>query len=153
MKILMVCLGNICRSPLADGLMKSKVDALGLNVEVDSAGTSNYHAGQAPDARMRATARAKGLSIDQLQARQFNVQDFTDFDLIYAMDQSNYQNIIDLARTEDDKAKVHLILNESHPNKNLEVPDPYFGGDQGFIEVYELLDEATDAIIKNRLKQ
>ena len=153
MKIVMVCLGNICRSPLADGLLKSKVDALGLNVEVDSAGTSNYHAGQAPDARMRATARDRGLSIDDLQARQFTVQDFNDFDLIYAMDQSNYKNIIDLARTEDDKAKVNLILNESHPNKNLEVPDPYFGGDQGFIEVYQLLDEATDAIIKNRLKQ
>lgn len=153
MKILMVCLGNICRSPLADGLLKSKVNTLGLDVEVDSAGTSNHHNGQAPDARMRATARDRGLSIDDLQARQFVVQDFANFDLIYAMDKSNYQNIIALAQTEDDKAKVHLILNESHPNKNLEVPDPYFGGDQGFIEVYELLDEATDAIIKNRLKQ
>ena len=153
MKILMVCLGNICRSPLADGLLKQKVDQLGLNVQVDSAGTSNYHAGQTPDARMRATARERGLSIDHLQARQFTVQDFSDFDLIYAMDQSNYQNMIALSRSEDDKAKVHLILNESHPSKNLEVPDPYFGGDQGFIEVYELLDEATDAIIKNRLKQ
>ena len=153
MKILMVCLGNICRSPLADGLLKSKVDALGVDVVVDSAGTSNYHAGHSPDARMRATARERGISIDELEARQFNVQDFNDFDLIYAMDQSNFKNIIALSRTENDKAKVHLILNESHPNENLEVPDPYFGGDQGFIEVYELLDEATDAIIKNRLKQ
>ncbi len=153
MRILMVCLGNICRSPLADGLLKSKVDSLGLDVVVDSAGTSSYHVGHSPDARMRATARERGISIDELEARQFTVQDFNDFDLIYAMDQSNYQNIVDLARSEDDKSKVHLILNESHPNKNLEVPDPYFGGDQGFIEVYEILDEATDAIIKNRLKQ
>jgi protein-tyrosine phosphatase len=153
MKILMVCLGNICRSPLADGLLKSKVEELGLDVKVDSAGTSNYHVGHSPDARMRATARERGISIDELEARQFIVQDFDDFELIYAMDQSNFQNIIALARTPEDKAKVHLILNESHPNKNLEVPDPYFGGDQGFIEVYELLDEATDAIIKNRLMQ
>ena len=153
MKILMVCLGNICRSPLADGLLKSKVEELGLDVKVDSAGTSNYHVGHSPDARMRATARERGISIDELEARQFIVQDFDDFDLIYAMDKSNFENIIALARTEADNAKVHLILNESHPNKNLEVPDPYFGGDQGFIEVYELLDEATDAIIKNRLMQ
>jgi len=153
MRILMVCLGNICRSPLADGLLKSKVNTFGLDVVVDSAGTSSYHVGHPPDPRMRATARERGISIDELEARQFTVQDFNDFDLIYAMDRSNYQNIVDLARSEDDKSKVHLILNESHPNKNLEVPDPYFGGDEGFIEVFQILDEATDAIINNRLKQ
>lgn len=152
MKILMVCLGNICRSPLADGLLRSKVKALNLDVFVDSAGTSNHHVGEAPDARMRATAKQKGLSIDDLRARQFIKSDFTDFDLIFVMDKSNYANVIRLADTEDKKVKVHLMLNESHPNKDLEVPDPYFGGEQGFIEVYNLLDEATDAVITNRLK-
>lgn len=148
----MVCLGNICRSPLADGLLRNKVKSLDLNVIVDSAGTSNYHAGEAPDPRMRATAKKKGISIDELRARQFIKNDFSEFDLIFVMDKSNYSNVIALAETEDEKSKVHLILNESHPNKDLEVPDPYFGGEQGFLEVCNLLDEATDAIITNRIK-
>ena len=152
MKILMVCLGNICRSPLADGLLRSKIEILKLDVLVDSAGTSNHHAGESPDIRMRATAKQKGLSIDDLKARQFVKGDFSEFDLIFVMDKSNYANVTKLADTDEDKAKVHLILNESHPNKDLEVPDPYFGGDQGFTEVYNLLDEATEAIITNRLK-
>ena len=152
MKILMVCLGNICRSPLADGLLRDKVKSQNLDVIVDSAGTSNYHSGEAPDARMRATAKKKGISIDELRARQFIKEDFSKFDLIFVMDKSNYLNVITLAETEDEKSKVHLILNESHPGKNLEVPDPYFGGEQGFIDVYNLLNEATDAIITNRIK-
>lgn len=152
MKILMVCLGNICRSPLADGLLRDKVKSQNLDVIVDSAGTSNYHAGEAPDTRMRATAKKKGISIDELRARQFIKEDFSEFDLIFVMDKSNYSNVIALAETENEKSKVHLILNESHPNQNLEVPDPYFGGEQGFLEVYNLLDEATDAIIANRIK-
>lgn len=152
MKIVMVCLGNICRSPLADGLLRAKVKKEGLNVVVDSAGTAGYHIGEAPDSRMRATAKSYGISIDDLRARQFSSSDFNEFDLIYAMDQSNYNNIIALASSEEDKSKVKLILNESHPNMNLEVPDPYYGGDKGFIEVYELLDEATDVIMNNLRK-
>lgn len=149
MKVLMVCLGNICRSPLADGLLKAKVEKEGLNVFVDSAGTAGYHIGEAPDSRMRATAKTFEISIDNLRARQFVVQDFSDFDIIYAMDSSNYNNIIALATSEEDKLKVKLILNESRPGKNFAVPDPYYGGDKGFIEVYELLDKATDVIINN----
>ena len=152
MKILMVCLGNICRSPLADGLLKAKVEKDGLDVFVDSAGTAGHHVGEAPDTRMRATARSFGVPIDNLKARQFVAQDFQDFDLIYAMDSSNYNNILSLASSPKDEAKVKLILNESHPGMNLAVPDPYYGGDKGFVEVYELLDEATDVIINN-LKQ
>ena len=109
----MVCLGNICRSPLADGLLRSKVNELNLNITVDSAGTSNHHVGQAPDARMRATAKQKGLSIDDLSARQFIKSDFSEFDLIFVMDKSNYENVIRLADTSEEKAKVHLILNDS----------------------------------------
>lgn len=148
MKVLMVCLGNICRSPLAHGLLREKVLDHTLNIEVDSAGTSGFHVGEAPDPRMRETAKKFGLNIDDLRARQFTAQDFNDFDLIYAMDQSNLKNILSLATSESDKNKVRLILNESNPGNDLEVPDPYYGGDQGFIDVYNMLDLATDKIIE-----
>lgn len=148
MKVLMVCLGNICRSPLAHGLLREKVLDHTLNIEVDSAGTSGFHVGEAPDPRMRETAKKFGLNIDDLRARQFTAQDFNEFDLIYAMDQSNLKNILSLATSESDKNKVRLILNESNPGNDLEVPDPYYGGDQGFIDVYNMLDLATDKIIE-----
>ncbi len=148
MNILMVCLGNICRSPIADGLLRQKVLQRQLTVNVDSAGTSNHHVGEAPDSRMRATAKKLGCSIDHLRARQFTVSDFDQFDIIFAMDKSNLSNIIQLARDEKDKKKVKLILNESSPNSNAEVPDPYYGGEQGFIDVYNMLDKATDRIIE-----
>lgn len=153
MKVLMVCLGNICRSPLAHGLLRDKVNREGLNIEVDSAGTSGFHVGEAPDPRMRETAKKFGLNIDDLRARQFTKQDFQDFDLIYAMDQSNYSNILALSENEYDRSKVHLILNESNPKSNLEVPDPYYGGDQGFIDVYNMLDIATDKIIEKHTNE
>jgi protein-tyrosine phosphatase len=148
MKVLMVCLGNICRSPMADGLLRKKVNELGLSVSVDSAGTAGYHSGEKPDPRMRATAKKLGVNIDDLRARQFVVKDFDDFDLIYAMDASNYNNILSLARNDSDRSKVELILNELEPGKNLQVPDPYYGGEQGFIDVFNLLDAATDKIIQ-----
>lgn len=151
MKILMVCLGNICRSPLADGLLREKVAQEGLKVKVDSAGTSGYHVGEAPDKRMQATAKENGYSIDMLRARQFSKDDFHKFDLIYAMDLSNYNTILELAETEEDRKKVKLILNELYPGENLEVPDPYYGGEEGFKKVFELLDSATD-IILDKLK-
>lgn len=144
----MVCLGNICRSPLADGLLRKKIQEAGLSIEVDSAGTSSHHVGQAPDDRMRATAKKFGLSIDDLRARQFTVSDFDQFDLIYAMDSSNFNNILSLARSTADELKVKLILNEINPGQNLNVPDPYFGGEQGFIDVYKMLDQATDQIME-----
>lgn len=147
MKVVMVCLGNICRSPLADGLLRKKVAEAGLDVEVDSAGTAAFHVGNAPDVRMRATAKSMGCPIDDLRARQFVVEDFDRFDRIFVMDQSNQANVLDLARTSDDEAKVEMILNLSHPNQDLEVPDPYYGGDEGFLEVFHLLDEATDVLM------
>ncbi len=149
MRILMVCLGNICRSPMADGLLRKKVKEERLDVFVDSAGTSDYHIGEAPDQRMRETAKKSGCPIDELRARQFSVQDFYDFDIIYAMDSSNYTNILALARNEHDAAKVRLVLNELYPGENRAVPDPYFGGEQGFTDVFRMLDEATDVIINN----
>jgi protein-tyrosine phosphatase len=135
MKILMVCLGNICRSPLAEGIMANKVD--GMDVEVDSAGIK--------------IARKYDINISNLRGRQFVEEDFDRFDKIYVMDESNYNNVVRLARNDDDIAKVDYILNETDPGENYEVPDPYYGGDAGFENVYQMLDEATNQIL-NKLK-
>lgn len=143
-KILMVCLGNICRSPLAEGILRSKLPKDSFTI--DSAGTAAYHIGSSPDRRSVAIARHYGLDISNLRGRQFGVSDFDGFDLIYVMDNSNFQNVIKLARDENDLAKVKLILNEVYPNQNYDVPDPYYGGDQGFQNVYLMLDEACDII-------
>lgn len=133
---------------MADGLLRAKVKKNNLNVVVDSAGTGDWHVGKAPDQRMRETAKKNKYSIDNLRARQFSVEDFDEFDHIYVMDKSNYNNVIKLARNEEDKQKVMLILNLLHPGRDLEVPDPYYGGDQGFQEVFEMLDEATNRILE-----
>lgn len=149
MKILFVCLGNICRSPLADGLLRAKVASNNLEVLVDSAGTSGHHIGEAPDLRMQKTAKQFGHAIDNLRARQFTSGDFAHFDLIYAMDRQNFKDILSLAESDEHRSKVKLILNELYPGQDLEVPDPYFGGEQGFREVFTLLDKATNQIIHN----
>lgn len=143
MKILMVCLGNICRSPLAEGILQSKVSS---SVSVDSAGTSGYHDGELPDKRSIAVAKKYGLDLTNQRSRKFIAQDFKNFDLIYAMDSSNYYNIIALATSEEEKEKVKMILDETHPNQHKNVPDPYYGGDQGFENVYKMLDEACEVI-------
>lgn len=146
MKILMVCLGNICRSPLAEGLLREKVKD--LNVSTDSAGTAGYHVDEAPDVRSIQIGRKYNINISDLRGRQFSPEDFDRFDRIYVMDQSNYQNVMRLARNEDDKKKVDYILNELHPESNAEVPDPYYGGDKGFENVFKMLDAATDVIVE-----
>jgi protein-tyrosine phosphatase len=149
-RILMTCLGNICRSPLAEGVLKHKLEEHQINdIEVDSAGTSSYHIGDPPDARTIANAREHGIEISHLVARQFTVHDFDNFDKIYVMDESNLKNVLELARDEKDKAKVEMILNVLHPGQNMPVPDPYFGGEQGFENVFNLLDQASDRIINN----
>ncbi|MDF3028921.1 MAG: protein tyrosine phosphatase [Fluviicola sp.] len=154
MRVLMVCLGNICRSPMADGWLRHKVKLLDLSIEVDSAGTANYHVGKEPDHRMRRISLEYGVSIDELRARQFSVADFDNYDVIFAMDKSNEQDILRLARNENDKQKVKLFLNELYPDQDLEVPDPYYGTDANFKEVIELLDQATNAfLINNQLIQ
>lgn len=140
----MVCLGNICRSPLAEGILQSKVDT--NTVFVDSAGTANYHVGNLPDNRSIEVARKYGIDITGQRSRQFTVADFDNFDIIYAMDDSNYHNIIGLSRNDEDVQKVKMILNELEPNSNVNVPDPYYGGEQGFENVYQMLDEACTVI-------
>ncbi len=153
LRVLMVCLGNICRSPMADGWLRHKIAQQQLPWTVDSAGTANYHSGSAPDRRMRKHAKNAGVNIDDLEARQFTVSDFDRFDIIFAMDRSNLSNILKLARNDNDRQKVRLFLNELYPNEDREVPDPYYGGANDFIEVIELLDRATDAFILNQKKK
>ncbi|MBU2951637.1 low molecular weight phosphotyrosine protein phosphatase [Tamlana agarivorans] len=140
----MVCLGNICRSPLAEGILKSKLPS--EDFTVDSAGTASYHIGSAPDRRSIAVAKKHGLNISKLKGRQFVASDFDRFDYIYVMDASNNQNVLDLARNDDDRSKVKFILNEVYPNENFDVPDPYYGGDDGFQNVYNILEEACTKI-------
>jgi protein-tyrosine phosphatase len=152
MKILMVCLGNICRSPLADGLMRKKIADNGLDLEVDSAGTSTYHIGNEPDERTQENALKHGIDLSSLRARQFIKEDFNSFDLIYVMDRTNYFNVLELASSDEERDKVKLILDEL-PNEPLnEVPDPYYSGELGFEKVYQLLDSATDAIVEHILE-
>ncbi len=142
--VLMVCLGNICRSPLAEGVLKSKLDL--EKFHIDSAGTAAYHIGKSPDARSIAVAKKYGVDIKSQKARLFIKSDFKLFDYIYVMDQSNYKNVLGLADTDMDRSKVRLILEEIAQSENLEVPDPYYGGKQGFEDVYQLLDKSCTVI-------
>ena len=140
----MVCLGNICRSPLAEGIMRAK---LSKDFIVDSAGTGGWHAGELPDKRSISTAKNRGLDITSQRARQFKISDFNTFDYIYVMDNSNYKDVMALAPNEEAKSKVKLILNELFPNENVDVPDPYYGGQDGFENVFDMLNEACDVIV------
>lgn len=147
--VLFVCLGNICRSAMAEGILTDKVKSKGLNITVDSAGTANYHVGQSPDERMQQKAVEHGLNISDQRGRQFTAEDFDDFDYIFAMDESNRDNILRLSRNGSDDEKVELFLNLSKPNQDLSVPDPYYGGEQGFEDVYQMLNEACDSFLSS----
>ena len=143
-KIVMVCLGNICRSPLAEGILASKLPQ--NTFHVDSAGTGSWHIGQSPDERSIAVAQKNGLDISKQKGRQFSSADFDTFDYIFVMDSSNYDNVTALAETHEQKQKVKLIMNELTPNQNQDVPDPYFGMHNGFDIVYAMLDKACEVI-------
>ncbi len=145
MKILMVCLGNICRSPLAEGIMQKKIEDQGLDWQVDSAGTSGWHQGELPDPRSIEKAQQHGLDITYQRSRQLLSSDLEDFDLILAMDTSNYNNIKKLDSENIHSDKIKMILNFVYPNENRSVPDPYY--DNGFQRVYDMLDQATEAIL------
>jgi protein-tyrosine phosphatase len=141
-KILMVCLGNICRSPLAEGILASKLPK--DKFTVDSAGTGSWHIGHAPDERSIAVAKKNKLDISKQKGRQFTASDFDFFDYIYVMDNSNYSDVMELSKNQEQKNKVQLILNELFPNENVDVPDPYYGVPNGFDAVYKMLEEACD---------
>ena len=148
-KILFVCLGNICRSPLAEGIMLKLITEKELKLQVDSAGTAKFHVGEAPDARTILNAKNHDINITALRARQFSEKDFDEFDTIYVMDNSNMTNVLALAKNEIQSQKVELFLNALHPNKQMEVPDPYFGGDEGFEDVFNLVYSACEKIAEN----
>jgi len=148
MKILMVCLGNICRSPLAEGILQAKADAAGLDWKVDSAGTAGYHIGEAPHVLSQKVAKQNGVDISFQKGRKLRKEDFIAFDKIYVMDSDNYNDARRIAGEYWNEYKVDLILNEIYPHENRNVPDPWYGGFDGFIEVYDMLDKACDKIIK-----
>jgi protein-tyrosine phosphatase len=152
-RILMVCLGNICRSPVAEGIMRDKIKKYGIKARVDSAGTADFHVGESPDSRSYENALEKGIDISSLRARQFKREDFDAFDRIYVMDKSNYTNVTAMSRTMDDTAKVKLILDEIPGIKGKSVPDPYFGGAKGFDTVFNLLNDACEVIATDIKKQ
>jgi len=140
----MVCLGNICRSPLAEGILKSKVDL--SKFQVDSAGTGGWHAGELPDTRSIEIAKKYGLDITDQRARKFSTYDFETYDYIFVMDNSNYRDVIALANSDNEIEKVQLILEEIFPGENVDVPDPYYGGTLGFENVFKMLEEACEKI-------
>ncbi|MGO2101421.1 MAG: low molecular weight protein-tyrosine-phosphatase [Psychroflexus halocasei] len=147
-RILMVCLGNICRSPLAEGILKSKLDT--SQFQVDSAGTSALHEGELPDQRSIDVAQKNKLDITDQRSRPFLKSDFEDFDYIYVMDQSNYDNVCQLAEVDAHKDKVKMIMDEVYPETSADVPDPYYDSINGFNHVYKMLNEACD-IVADRL--
>ena len=150
-KILMVCLGNICRSPLAEGILASKLPK--NKFTVDSAGTGSWHIGHSPDDRSIAVAKKNKINISNQKGRQFSANDFDTFDYIFVMDNANYENVVQLAQSQDQKEKVYLILNELFPNENVDVPDPYFGLTNGFEIVYNMLDEVCEVIAKKLIEK
>jgi protein-tyrosine phosphatase len=147
MKILMVCLGNICRSPIAEGLLKQKFAHLGLDWQVESCGTERYHVGESADKRGIKVCKEKGLDISSHIARRLTLVDFEEYDIIYALAVDVYQEISWIAKSEERMKKVILLLEEVYPNQNLSVKDPYYGKEKDFAEVYEQLDWVCDEII------
>ena len=142
----MVCLGNICRSPLAEGILAAK--AKGLGWEIESAGTSGFHSGEKPDKRSISIAKENGIDISQQRSKQFRAWDFEVYDIIYVMDSSNYQDVIKHAQSDEERAKVKLIMNELEPGININVPDPYYG-EFGFENIFTMLDQACNVIVAN----
>lgn len=146
-RVLMVCLGNICRSPMAEGILKHKAALAGIDIYVASAGTSNWHEGELPDGRAREEMSQNGIDISDQRSRPFSVADFDEFDHILVMDTSNRSNVLALARNSEDKAKVELMLDYGNEVKGKSVPDPYY--DDGFGRVYDLLDYACDSFLES----
>lgn len=153
MKVLMVCLGNICRSPLAEGIMQNLIDRQHLPWKVDSAGTSGYHAGSPPDIRSIEIAQKYGISIESQRSRKFHYTDFEQFDKILAMDSENYSNIIQMAENDAERAKVELIMNYAYPAENRQVPDPYYDRIDGFDKVFNMLQIAAEKFVDKHKKQ
>jgi len=143
---MMVCLGNICRSPLAHGILQKEIIDQNLNWEVESSGTSSFHNGELPDKRSIEVAEKNGIDIRAQRSRLFLKNDLHNFDLILTMDSSNYQNVIRMASSEEEREKVKLLLNYAYPNENRAVPDPYYEG--GFQSIFDMINEAVLKLIE-----
>lgn len=145
-RILVVCMGNICRSPTGEAVLRAKAKELGVDVDIDSAGTSGYHTGNTPDSRAMAAGKQRGYSFKGMRARQVSVQDFEDFDLVLAADKANLADLLDICPAEH-RHKVSLFLSHSNSSYD-EIPDPYYGGDDGFELVLDLIEEASVAVLQ-----
>ena len=147
--ILFVCMGNICRSPLAEGIFQHKLSQHGLQDKymVESAGTGNWHVGDLADSRMRATALRHGIALKS-RARQVNKKDFKRFDMLLAMDRNNYLHLLGMVKKESDGERVHMMrVFDPDVQQELDVPDPYFGGNRGFEDVYQMLDRSCENLL------
>ncbi len=153
MKILMVCLGNICRSPLAEGILQHKANLAGLNWTVESAGTNGYHNGEAPHHICQKLSKANGIDISNQRSRQINKNDFSSYDLLYAMADDVMRDMKRIGGEKYDSEKHVLFLEAMMPGQKMDVPDPWYGGEDGFIEVYELIEKNCDKIIENYLSK
>ena len=147
--ILFVCLGNICRSPMAHGIFRYKANKAELNVHIESAGTSAFHVGENADPRAISTLRSKEINIMDLRSRLFVPSDLDDYDYIFTMDSSNQANVNDIATQHQHSNTSEMIMNLIYPGENISVPDPYYGGTTGFEDVFQMLDKALDQLIKN----
>ena len=148
----MVCLGNICRSPLAEGVLQDKAFKAGLTWSVESAGTDTYHIGQPPHPLSQKVARKHGIDICNQRARRFVAEDFQRFDKIYALAEDVLYEIRRIAKNRFDDSKIDLLMNELYPNSNMDVPDPWYGLEDGYHRAYQLIDAACEAIIRNHSK-
>ena len=148
MKILFVCLGNICRSPLAQGILEAKARAAGLNWEIDSAGTNGYHIGEAPHKLSQKVAALNGVDISMQRARRFVQDDFNTYDKIYVMADEVYKDAQKVGGIDFDESKIDFFLNELEPGSNMDVPDPWYGDEDGYHECYDLINRTCDIIIK-----
>jgi protein-tyrosine phosphatase len=148
MKILMVCLGNICRSPLAEGILQDKVFKAGLTWGIESAGTNSYHIGEPPHPLSQKVALLNNINISNQRARRFTAEDFGIYDKIYALANDVMSDIRGIAGNKFDDSKIDLLMNELYPGKNMDVPDPWYGPEPGYHEAYNLIDKACEAIIE-----
>ncbi len=147
-RVLFVCMGNICRSPSAEGVFRHKVEEAGLDdaIHIDSAGTHAYHVGEPPDPRATEAARRRGIDLTALRARKARARDFDEFDYVLAMDRDNLR-MLEALRDSSDSAQLHLFLDFARSFRESEVPDPYYGGDQGFEHVLDLIEDASEGLL------
>jgi protein-tyrosine phosphatase len=153
-KILMICLGNICRSPMAEGVMRHLATSEGLSVKLDSCGTSGWHEGEKADSRAIQNLKEHGIDINDLRSRGIRHSDFDEFDYLFCMDTSNFEDVTNLAKSyaPEQTHKIKLFMDATHPGQKKIVPDPYYGGDDSFEKVYQLVSDACEKIIEDLKK-